>query len=597
VSTSSTQCRFCGRQVSSHDIRHRSPYQCCRLCVDLVSSLDDSPPPEFYAILMKKPSQDLRQLTGHLISKHGLQHKRIDDQTTIFDLVGTLRRELEDEIIRRMLQYDKDLVLLAFLRLLNATCNMSLPGSHAASQGNQSLDQLRLLHRVLSVNEKSLESLVERCLILPAASYKNRKAPDIADIRLILELAKQDYLLFQFVEDQLCIKIGTCGLTFDDHEWHLDRDKDSEAVFGKIMDELALEEKRVSESTASQEADKFSNPDALLEEYQSLGRGTGVPSPSLLNDDEVEFIKKIDGLHQQSFGYKYSELMTAYLLLIRRCAYSSDLGLRWDFDSQLTHYLTQHIPLAEEEATNIIETMSMSEAKIPKGQPVFQFKRETRIVRNPIVMTQIGQRRLCLYSASFLIRSCSHVSIEYAVGNHPLLLKRPNSVLSEIQRINQSVKDYFVHSRISPLLSSKGFRVKPFVKSVGGTSIITPQCGEIDILAYDDTEGTILLVECKHTIDPVISSRQVRNSVSEYEDEGGFVDVLTRKLDWITTNIDKVRQEFAIVTTDLVCKGMFVTNLYEPASEIIQAFPIVDEEELRSFDARQIVAIARPSHS
>jgi hypothetical protein len=194
--------------------------------------------------------------------------------------------------------------------------------------------------------------------------------------------------------------------------------------------------------------------------------------------------------------------------------------------------------------------------------------------------------------------SNSHVSIEYFVGNYPLLLlKRHDSVLGEIQRINQSVKDYFVQSRILPLLSSKGFKVKPLLKSVGGTKITTSQCGEIDILAYDDSEGVVILVECKHTIHPVGSVRQMRNSVAEYRDKGGFVDVLDRKLKWVTINLDRVRKEFGVVATDLVCRGMFVTNLYEPASEIVKTFPILSEEKLKSLDSRQIVAVAQPSRS
>jgi hypothetical protein len=506
----------------------------------------------------------------------------------MFDLVKTLRRELEDELIKRILQYNKDLILLTFLRLLNASCNMSLRESHKPSQ---SPDKSRLLSRVLSMSDKSLESLVETCLIPPAASYKDKKDLDIGEIRLIFELAKQDWLLFQFIEDQLCIKIGKCSLRFDEHEWHPERDKDSEAVFETIQKKLELEQERMSKSTESQEADG-----TLLEQYQSLRRGVDVLPSASLNSDEIEFIKRIDNLHQQSFGYKYSELMIAYLLLIRRCVYSGDSELCWDFVSRLADYLTQNIPCEREQARNIIEAMSMSETKIPEGQAVFQFKREIRIIRNPIVMIQIGDRQLCLYSASSLIRSCSHVSIEYFIGNHPLLQKA-DFVLGEVQRINQSVKDYFVQSRISPLLSSKGFKVKPLVKSVGGTNISTPECGEIDILAYDDSEGVVILVECKHTIGHVISSRQVRNGVTEYEDKGGFVDVLCRKLKWIITNVNKVRQEFGIITTDLVCKGMFVTNLYEPASEIVKAFPILDENELKSLDSRQIVAIAQPSRS
>jgi len=72
---------------------------------------------------------------------------------------------------------------------------------------------------------------------------------------------------------------------------------------------------------------------------------------------------------------------------------------------------------------------------------------------------------------------------------------------------------------------------------------------------------------------------------------------LDRKLKWVTVNLDKVRQEFGIIAADLVCKGMFVTNLYEPASEIVKTFPILSEEKLKSLDSRQIVAIAQPSRS
>ena len=593
VSTSLVQCRFCGRQIANRDVRHRSPYHCCKLCVDFVSSLSNPTPVEFYAVLLEGSSQNLRKLTGQLIAKYGLKHKQISDQPRMFDLVSTLRQELEDEITSRILQYDKDFILLAFLRLLNLTFNLTLEEPNAISRKTHSVNRSRMLHRILSVSEKSLESLVERCLTLPAASYGNRKALDIADIKLILDLAREDWALFQLIEDQLCIQVGQCSLGFDDHGWRLERDKDSQAVSDRIQNELELEGDRVSKLTAPQE-----NDDDLLEEYRLLRRGEDVQPSASLGSDEIEFIRGIDNLHQQSFGYKYSELMIAYLLLIRRCALYGDSELRWDFVSRLTDYLIRGIPCEREPARSIIETMSMSETKIPEGQPMFQFKREIRILRNPLVMVQIGQRQLCLYSASFLILSDSHVSIEYFVGNYPLLLeKRHGSVLAEIQRINQSVKDYFVESRVLPLLHSKGFKVKPLVKSVGGTKITTPQCGEIDILAYDDSEGVVILVECKHTIHAVGSVRQVRNSVGQYRDQGGFVDVLDRKLKWVTVNLDKVRQEFGIIAADLVCKGMFVTNLYEPASEIVKTFPILSEEKLKSLDSRQIVAIAQPSRS
>lgn len=78
--------------------------------------------------------------------------------------------------------------------------------------------------------------------------------------------------------------------------------------------------------------------------------------------------------------------MIAYLLLIRRCGDSGGLRLCWDFVSQLMDYLALNIPCEKEEARKIIETISMSETKIPQGQPVFQFKREVRIIQNPLVM-------------------------------------------------------------------------------------------------------------------------------------------------------------------------------------------------------------------
>lgn len=589
MSTSPTQCRFCGRAISTLDIRHRSPHSCCKFCVGLVSSLYDDPPPDHYALLVQKPSLGLRQLASQLTSKHGLQHKQVSGQDAVFDVVKTLRHELEDAIIGRTLEYSKDLILLSFLRLLNETFNLI----HRRSQaGSQRPDESYLLLRLMSMNEKALESLIETCLILPAASYKNRTDLDTADIGLMFELAKEDWRLFQFVEDQLCIGIGACRLSFDDHVWHLSIDEDSQSVFGTIMNKLDLERERVAESTASQEAAAGSNATGLFEEYQALRRGVHVASFSSLNNDEVEFIQRIDNLHEDAFGYRYSELMLAYLLLIDRCIYHGDSRLHWDFASELTDYLTRKMPCDRDKARRIITAMSMCETKIPQEQSVFEFKRETRIARNPLVMIQVGQQQLCLYSASFLIRSQSHVSIEYCVGNHPLLSKAPNPVLAEIQRVNQSVKDYFVHSRVSPLLDSKGFKVRTLVKSIGGTNIVTPQCGEIDMLAYQESTGVILLFECKHTIHHVISARQIRNSISQYNDEGGFVDVLCRKVRWITANIDKVRREFGIVTTDLVCKVMFVTNLYDPASEFVRTFPVLDEETLKSLDSQQIATIA-----
>ena len=69
-----------------------------------------------------------------------------------------------------------------------------------------------------------------------------------------------------------------------------------------------------------------------------------------------------------------------------------------------------------------------------------------------------------------------------------------------------------------------------------------------------------------------------------------------RKLKWIAINIDKVRQEFGVAATNLICKGMFVTNLYEPASEIVKTFPILNEHKLKSLDSRQMVVIAQPGH-
>lgn len=62
------------------------------------------------------------------------------------------------------------------------------------------------------------------------------------------------------------------------------------------MNKLALQERRISKSTASQKADKFSDPEALLREYQSLKNNVHTRSHSLLDNDEVEFIQRIDNL-------------------------------------------------------------------------------------------------------------------------------------------------------------------------------------------------------------------------------------------------------------------------------------------------------------
>lgn len=213
----------------------------------------------------------------------------------------------------------------------------------------------------------------------------------------------------------------------------------------------------------------------------------------------------------------------------------------------LTDKLSSLSSAEPEVIEKILDEMTLSQ-EILNGvdiSPSMRFWREERILNKPLVLLPASQ--MLIFSRTVVERYAMSYFERLTTGRLDLIKNHPELPLSKMimQQVNEDAIDF--ENEVDQVLRAQGYKTKKRVTSVGGLSI-DKLVGEIDVLAWDQKNNKLIVVEAKNNT-PSRSPIEIKTEIDNYfgkKDEIGYFDKLEKKYNWIQEHPEQVRKEFSI---------------------------------------------------
>ncbi len=135
---------------------------------------------------------------------------------------------------------------------------------------------------------------------------------------------------------------------------------------------------------------------------------------------------------------------------------------------------------------------------------------------------------------------------------------------------------------VTRLLEVKGNKCLR-IEKVNGKPI---PCGEIDIIAYNDSEKVIRIIECK-ALAPIIDARGLGQVVNDHFRQKKYHQKFLKKITWVKSNIQLVRNEFlrridVEIELDVTFQEYYVTGSNATLKFLVEEYEVMTFEEFDS---------------
>ena len=299
---------------------------------------------------------------------------------------------------------------------------------------------------------------------------------------------------------------------------------------------------------------------------------------------ELQFVKDLNGPLEKERGYTMEDWMQFSFGIVdsfqhgeyRKIISKADLGVflqssRWSLpkerlDCLLDDFAVSKSLLADVDARNF--------------RPVEHARRDSRLLRRPVVLFENRSKPTCLYGIETAIAGGKLLLQRLETGRIQMPGMRNNGPLGgAIGRIQSTLGDSF-RDRISDLCGSAGFSVATEKGKIKDDRI--PQgtgFGPVDVFVVDHQFRRFVLVEAKNDADEGTVPQLMRH---EFRDFQRAVNKVQMQVDWFEERLQDLKSEHHIdADEDYSVRGVVVVNyprlwMYSTCEPI----PVVDVERL-----------------
>ncbi|UII19617.1 hypothetical protein [Fulvivirga ligni] len=132
---------------------------------------------------------------------------------------------------------------------------------------------------------------------------------------------------------------------------------------------------------------------------------------------------------------------------------------------------------------------------------------------------------------------------------------------------------------VTKLLEDKSNRCLRLEK-VNGKPI---SCGEIDILAYNESEKLIRIIECK-ALAPIVDARSLGQVINDHFRQKKYHQKFLKKIAWVKSNMSSIRHEFLKrvnieIAQDVTFEEYFITGSNDTLKYLVDEYKVLTFEE------------------
>ena len=303
-------------------------------------------------------------------------------------------------------------------------------------------------------------------------------------------------------------------------------------------------------NAAEQEQEEFekfqspvvgTSPHQTIEVLESLGL-----DPALTSDqgysmsDWAKFV----------FGLIDSFAADEFRRVIKLAGLNSFLSQKWDLDSDRLPHLLRDFGLSRETVRTV---------EIDGLRPAEHGRRDSRLMRRPVVILDRGGSLQCLYGVETTSRASLMTLRRLESGRIDLVRRSENKdLMRAVGKLQVELGKVFERN-IAEKCKSMGYQCQSEKDRIRGTRI--PQgknFGPVDVFVVDRTHKRFVLVEAKNIMDEGVNPKEMAKERKRFT---GYISKLNSQVEWFGQRLSDLQAEYSVSTAETYSvEGVIVVN-------------------------------------
>lgn len=250
------------------------------------------------------------------------------------------------------------------------------------------------------------------------------------------------------------------------------------------------------------------------------------------------------------FGVLDSFAAHEYCKVIKLTSLESFLSQKWKLPSDRLHYLLKDFALSK-------ETVSCIDIK--NFRPAEYGRRDSRLLRRPVVLLSRGSSTQCLYGVETIYFGSRMILGRLENGRIDLVRQSKNkNVRKAVGKLQRELGEVF-EQNIADECKSRGYQYQPEKNHIKGTRIPQGQnFGPVDVFVVDREHKRFVLTEAKNVMDEGMIPKEMAKEKKEFD---GYISKLKSQVEWFTQHLNELQVEYGVPADETYSvEGVIVVN-------------------------------------
>ena len=250
------------------------------------------------------------------------------------------------------------------------------------------------------------------------------------------------------------------------------------------------------------------------------------------------------------FGLIDSFAADEYRKVIKLNSLGQFLFQKWNLAPDRLPYLLKDFGLSKETVSSI---------DIKHLRPAEFGRRDSRLLRRPVVVMNRGNSTQCLYGIETVDRGSRMILTRLEYGRIDLVRQSKNKDIRSAVGKLQRERGEILERNIAEKCKSLGYRCQPEKNRIKGIKI--PQeknFGPVDVFVVDRVNKRFVLIEAKNVMDEGMNPKEMAKEKKEFAD---YISKLDAQVDWFTGYLTELQSEYDVPDDETyTVEGSIVVN-------------------------------------
>ncbi|MXZ91532.1 MAG: hypothetical protein F4W95_14425 [Chloroflexi bacterium] len=251
-----------------------------------------------------------------------------------------------------------------------------------------------------------------------------------------------------------------------------------------------------------------------------------------------------------SFGLIDSFAADEYRKVIKFASLESFLSRKWNLASDRLPSLLRDFGLSKE---------TVGPIDIKHLRPAEFGRRDSRLLRRPVVVLNRGDSMHCLYGVETVDRGSRMILNRFEYGRIDLIRQSKNKAIRSVVGSLQIEKGKIFEQNIAEECRSKGYQCQP--EKYRTKDIRIPQgegFGPVDVFVVDRSHKRFVLIETKNVMDEGAVPKEMAKEKAEF---AGYISKLNAQVGWFTERLNVLQAEYDVSDDGIYSvEGVIVVN-------------------------------------